>query len=109
MKVSSFISKDNLILKPEVDQLLGYEAEDFQNALLEGLNDKIICVVVDLSPVNFISSWGIGMLMHGLATTTNRGVAFKIAGVKENIMEVFKKIKIDTVLEIYSSLESALK
>lgn len=103
MKISSIKTNENFILKPEADQLLGYEAEDFQNALLEALKDDIKCVIVDLSSVNFISSWGIGMLMHGLATASNRDVGFKIMAVRPNIMDVFKKIKIDTVLEISPS------
>ena len=105
MKVTSLKSADSVTLKIEVEQVLGYEAEDFQNALVESLNENIKFIVVDLSYVNFISSWGIGMLMHGLATASNRGAGFKIVGVKANIMEVFKKIKIDTVLEITPSLD----
>jgi anti-anti-sigma regulatory factor len=47
------------------------------------------------------------MLIHGLATTTNRGGSFKIAGLAENVMQVFQKVKIDTVLDIYQSVDKA--
>ena len=47
------------------------------------------------------------MLIHGLATTTNRGGNFKIAGLADNVMQVFQKVKIDTVLNIYKTVELA--
>ena len=109
MNVSSKALNDNVILKFEVDHLLGYEENDFQGAVLKAINGKSKYIVVDLSLLNFISSWGIGMLIHGFTTAKNKGVNFIIAGVKENIMDVFKKTKIDTVLEFYSSVDLAVK
>jgi anti-anti-sigma regulatory factor len=48
------------------------------------------------------------MLIHGLATTTNRGSEFKLAGLTENVEQVFKKVKIDTVLEIHNTVQNAI-
>jgi anti-anti-sigma regulatory factor len=47
------------------------------------------------------------MLIHGLATTRNRGGELKIAGLAENVMQVFQKVKIDTVLSIYKTVDLA--
>ena len=107
MKLSSSIADKYSVIKIEVDQILGYEAQEFQDAILDSLEKKATIIIVDLSSVKFISSWGIGMLIHGLATATNRGGNFKIVGLTENVMQVFHKVKIDTVLNIYKTIEQA--
>ena len=107
MKISSQISEKFSIVKFEVDQVLGYEAQEFQDTILDSLDKNASFIIVDLSRVKFISSWGIGMLIHGLATTTNRGKSFKIVGLADNVMDVFKKVKIDTVLNIYKTVDMA--
>jgi anti-sigma B factor antagonist len=107
MSISTQIESKYSVIKFEVDQVLGYEAQEFQDALLNSLEQKVNCIIVDLSSVKYISSWGIGMLIHGLATTTNRGSIFRIAGLADNVMQVFQKVKIDTVLNIYKTVESA--
>jgi anti-sigma B factor antagonist len=107
MKISSTTADKYAIIKIEVDQVLGYEAQEFQDAILNSLEQNATIIIVDLSEVKFISSWGIGMLIHGLATTTNRGGSFKLVGLAENVMQVFQKVKIDTVLDIYKSVDMA--
>ena len=107
MSISTQIESKYSVIKFEVDQVLGYEAQEFQDALLNSLEQKVNCIIVDLSSVKYISSWGIGMLIHGLATTTNRGGIFRIAGLADNVMQVFQKVKIDTVLNIYKTVELA--
>lgn len=107
MKLSSSIEDKYSVIKFNIDQILGYEAQEFQDAVLNSLEQQVRCVIVDLSSVKFISSWGIGMLIHGLATTTNRGCEFKLAGLELNVMDVFRKVKIDTVLNIYKNVDAA--
>ena len=107
MKISSKIEAKYSVIKFNMEQILGYEAQEFQEAVLNSLEQKVNCIIVDLSLVKFISSWGIGMLIHGLATTRNRGSDFRLAGLADNVMQVFHKVKIDTVLNIYSNVEQA--
>jgi anti-anti-sigma factor len=108
MRLSSKIEDKYSIIRFDVDQVLGYEAQEFQDAVLNSLEQQIDCIIVDLATVKFISSWGIGMLIHGLATTTNRGRKFKLVSLTSNVMDVFKKVKIDTVLEIHDNLQNAI-
>lgn len=108
MKIASHTQDKYSVIKFNIDQILGYEAQEFQDAVLNSLEQQIDCIIVDLSSVKFISSWGIGMLIHGLATTTNRGRKFKLVNLTSNVMDVFKKVKIDTVLEIHDSLQNAI-
>lgn len=107
MRISSQISDKYSIIKFDINQILGYEAQEFQDEVLNSLDKKVNSIIIDLSSVKFISSWGIGMLIHGLATTTNRGSEFKLAGLADNVLQVFQKVKIDTVLNIYNSVDEA--
>jgi anti-sigma B factor antagonist len=107
MKLSLNIENKYSIIKFNIDQILGYEAQEFQDAILDSLDKKASCIIVDLSSVKFISSWGIGMLIHGLATTANRSGSFKVVGLADNVMQVFRKVKIDTVLSIYKTVDQA--
>ena len=47
------------------------------------------------------------MLIQRLATTHNRGASFKTIGLVDNILQVFQKVKIDTVLDINKLVERA--
>lgn len=108
MKIAAHTQDKCSVIKFNIDQILGYEAQEFQDAVLNSLDQQIDCIIVDLSSVKFISSWGIGMLIHGLATTRNRGGEFRLAGLAEGVRDVFHKVKIDTVLEIYSDVQNAI-
>lgn len=108
MKVTTIYQGKYAILKFENDKITGYEAQEFQESLLNSLEKNFKFIVVDLSAVTFISSWGIGMLIHGLTTTKNRGGKFKVACPVDTILSVFEKVKIDKVLNIYSTLDEAM-
>ncbi len=108
MKVTTQI-KDNFgIIKFEADRVLGNEGGEFQESLIKFLEKDIKKIIVDLSNVKFMSSWGIGMLMHGLITTKNRNGEFKIAALTDTVLMSIKTVKLDTILEIYDSVDSAL-
>ena len=96
-----------MIIKLQGEMMLGYEAEDFHNAISSSIENKKN-VVVDLSEVKFISSWGIGILIHGYTTAINAGRTFKLAAVPDNIKETFKKIKIDSTFQKFNSVDEAL-
>ncbi len=109
MKVSTQNRDKFGIIKFDSDKILGTEAGEFQENLIALLENKIKYIIVDLTGVKFVSSWGIGMLMHGLATTKNRSAEFRIAGMNDKVAKTFKNVKIFSVLDIFDSLESAMK
>ncbi len=108
MKVSTTEKEQFGILKFEIDKILGIEAGEFQESIVKLLDKNIRIIIIDLRRVKFVSSWGIGMLMHGMATTKNRGGEFMVAGLTENVAKTFKKLKISSVLDIYPSVEAAM-
>lgn len=55
---------------------------------------------IDLSGVNFMDSAGIATLVEGLQWSRNTGGRFVLAGLTENVRDVFSLSKLDTVFEI---------
>ena len=109
MKVKTRETENGLVITLEGEMMLGYEANDFHEAIENALDHDKKKIVVDLSNVQFISSWGIGILMYGYTTATNKRGEFKLVGVSEKISEIFKKIKIENVFEKYNTVGEALK
>jgi anti-sigma B factor antagonist len=91
------------------EMMLGYEAQDFHGAINDSLEKNKKKIVVDLSNLQFISSWGIGILIHGYTTVQNKTGTFVLAAVPEIVSESLKKTKLDTIFTKFDSVEDALK
>jgi len=65
-------------------------------------------VVCDLSRVGYLSSSALGMLIGLQRRVTQGGGRLRLSGVRDEIMEVFKITKLDTVLDMYKDLPSAI-
>ena len=109
MKVKTREIENAVIINLEGEMMLGYEANDFHEAIQSAIEKSKKNIVIDLCEVKFISSWGIGILIHGYTTATNEGISFKLARVPANINQTFRKIKIDTIFKQFESVEEALK
>jgi anti-sigma B factor antagonist len=108
MKINIEERDDAVIINLIGEMMLGYEANDFHEAILNAVDHNKKKIVVDLSNVKFISSWGIGILVYGYTTATNSGGEFKLAAVPTKIDEVLKKTKLDKIFEKYATVEEAL-
>lgn len=108
MKVTINDMENAAVIKLEGELLMGSEANDFQEAIQNCISENKKNVIVDLSALKFISSWGIGMLIHGYTTAQNRDTSFKLVSVPDAINETFRKIKIDTIFQQFNSVDDAL-
>ena len=88
------------LIKFNKDKLLGTEGVDFQNYVLDILDRGVHSIVVDLSLINFITSWGIGMLVHAFITTINRDAHFTLVGVNDKVRTILSKVKMDKIFHI---------
>ena len=95
------------IVKVELEKMLGYSGTDIQEAIMNSIKSDKKFIIVDLSKVTFISSWGLGMLTYGLTTAQNNGKEFMCAGVSEKVRNSFSKTKLDSVIKLYDSVEEA--
>lgn len=99
---------DTRIINLEGEMMLGYEANEFHETIRNALDESKKEIIVDLGNVKFISSWGIGILIYGYTTTINAGGHFKLASVPDNVHEVMKKVKLDSIFPQFSSVQDAL-
>lgn len=109
MKVKTEERDNAVIINLFGEMMLGYEANDFHEAILKAIESNKKNIVVDLSNVKFITSWGIGILVYGYTTTTNSGGKFKIVAVPEKVEQVLKTTNLDKVFDKYVTIEEALK
>jgi anti-sigma B factor antagonist len=82
------------------NKIIGTEAAGIQNAVLDLLEKENKTIVVDLSKVDYISSYGIGMLLYAHTTCTKRGFNFYVDGVNKKIAEILKMVHLDKIVEI---------
>jgi anti-sigma B factor antagonist len=97
-------------------QLLGFElggvldcyvADDFKTQALH-LLDPNCDVVVDLSPLEFVDSTGLGTLVGLYRRVRGRGRQIVLAGARPYVSRVMRVIKLDRVFDLYDAVEDAV-
>ena len=89
--------EDFTVIKFNKNKLLGTEAVEFQDSVLNTLDKGVNSIVIDLSTIEYVTSWAIGMLVHAYTTATNRKASFSIIGVTQKVKEILSKVKLDTI------------
>lgn len=84
--------------------IFGTEGVDFQKSVIQTLDKGVNSIVVDMSMVEFIASWGIGMLVHAFTTVTNRHAKFSLAGVNKNVLEILSKVRLNRIFEFRETI-----
>lgn len=102
MEFNVIDNKDKTVIRFNKDKLLGTEGVEFQNSVLNTLDKGVQNIVVDLSTVEYVTSWAIGMLVHAFTTSINRHAKFSLTGVSDRVNEILSKVRLNTVFEIHS-------
>ena len=100
MEINISDRKDYTVIKFNKHSVLGTEGVIFQDSILDTLDKGVNSIVIDMSMVEYITSWGIGMLVHAFTTTTNRNSQFTLSGVSKKVHEILSKVKLDTIFQI---------
>ena len=66
-----------------------------------------VCVIVDLSRMNYISSIGIPMLLNTAKSVSSQGGKMVLLNPQRNVAEVLEITGIPQIIPIYMDLESA--
>jgi len=108
MQVQTKDYDDAVVISLLGEMMLGYEAQDFHDAIHNSLEKNKKKIVIDLSNLQFISSWGIGILIHGYTTVNNKEGNFFLAAVPDIVNNSLKKTKLDTVFTKFATIDEAL-
>ena len=82
------------------NQLIGIESEKFQRLVQDSIDKGSKKITIDLSKVEFISSWGIGLLVHAYTSCMNRNINFNIEGVNAQVLNVLNQLKLTELFNI---------
>lgn len=104
MEVNINDHEDFTIIKFNKNKLLGTEAVEFQDSVLNTLDKGVNSIVIDLSSVEYVTSWAIGMLVHAFTTSTNRSAKFSLVGVTKRVYDILAKVKLDKIFPIQETI-----
>jgi anti-sigma B factor antagonist len=93
-------NQDKSIIIIDDSKLIGVEAEVFQNLVQNSIDNGSKNISIDLSKVEFISSWGIGLLVHAYTTCFNKKINFSLQGVNTQVMNLLSQIKLTELFNI---------
>ena len=103
----SFLPEDDaLIVKIEGDFLVG-KIKNFLSDVIKESSDYE-SVILDFSGVNFIDSYGIGILLSLLKELKKKDKELKICSLNKSVKNIFKKLQVYSFFEIYETCDDAL-
>lgn len=94
---------DKTIIVLNKEKILGNEAVEFQNTILDQIEGGSKKLAIDLGKVNYITSWGVGILIYAHTTCKNRNVDFSLSQVNNSVLDILKKVKLHEIFDIETS------
>lgn len=70
-------------------------------------NLKPACLIMDLAGVPFMDSAGLGVIMNTFVSAQSGGRKLFVTGVNDRVRALLEMTKVDAVLKIYESIETA--
>ena len=100
MEIKTQHSQDKSVIIIDNDKLIGNENEIFQKAVQESIDTGSKNISIDLSSVKYMSSMGIGILVHAYTTCFNKNIKFNIKGANEGVLNVLSHLKLTELFNI---------
>ncbi|MFZ0389032.1 MAG: STAS domain-containing protein [Calditrichia bacterium] len=96
--------QDKSVIVIDKNNIVGPETGGIQNAVLDLVENQAKTILLDLSKVNYISSYGIGMLMYAYTTCTKRNVEFYLTGVNEKVLKILEIVNLNKIFIIKDNI-----
>ncbi len=100
MDIHTEQDQDKSVIIIDKHKLIGVESETFQKQVQGALDNGSKEISVDLRNVEYISSWGIGLLVHAYTSCHNKNVKFSLKSVNSQVMNVLSQLKLTTLFNI---------
>ena len=100
MSYQAVYSEDRSVILIDQKELIGLQSEAFNNLVQESIDKLSKIISIDLSKVQFISSLGIGLLVHAYTTCMKRNIKFNLQGVNSQITKVLTQVKLAGIFNI---------
>ena len=100
MGYKAVYNEDKSVIIVNQNELIGLHSAEFNNLIQESIDKVRKNISVDLSKVQFISSMGIGLLVHAYTTCAKKNIDFNLQGVNDHIMKVLNQVKLTQIFNI---------
>ncbi|MBN1479074.1 anti-sigma factor antagonist [candidate division KSB1 bacterium] len=106
LKITNSVEDKVAVLKiaGEVDMFSSPQA---RNAIMELVKQRVPRVVVELSGVSYMDSSGVATLIEGLQLCQKYNGTLVVAGLRDNVREVFELTRLDKIFQIYKDVDTA--
>jgi len=104
MEININDREDCTVIKLNKHSVFGTEGIVFQETIQKTLDKGVNSIVIDMSMVEYIASWGIGMLVHAFTTVTNRHAKFSLSGVNQNVLEILSKVRLNRIFDFHETI-----
>lgn len=94
-----------LVLSGRVDYQASHRLREQIEQVLKAASPRL---VLDLSRVPTMDSGGIGTVVAAFVTAKRSGGRLLLAGPSKNVRQVLRTTRLDTVMEVFPSVEQAL-
>lgn len=90
------------------ERLDAHNSNELKAQLLNLFEEGKVNIVIDLSPVRFIDSSGLGALVSGFKNASSRDGGLKLCGLQTQVKSMFELTRLHRVFEIFPGTEEAL-
>jgi anti-sigma B factor antagonist len=107
LNTQSLMQTAGLLVTIESETLDAGNCKEFKELVQPSLNNHGL-VVLDLSPLKFVDSSGLGALLSCLRTMNNKDSQLKLIGLSKPVRALFELVRMHRIFSIYNSLDEAL-
>ncbi len=100
---------DIWVLTPQGQLVGGDETTELEEKIRNLASEGNQSLVIDLTEVEFINSWALGVLIGGHVNYSKRGGHIKLASMSKRIDQLLVITKLVRIFEVHSSLDEAIK
>lgn len=79
----------------------------FEHAIFDLLKEDVTFIVLDLAPLRFIDSAGLGAIISAMVSARRKDGALKIAALGGDVQNIVKRMNLDRVFDIYETVPDA--
>ena len=81
----------------------------FDNAIQKSIGEMVFLLAIDCNELNYISSAGLGVFISNMKTLQNNNGKFVLFGLKDTVLQVFRMLGLDQIIEICDTEKQAEK
>ncbi len=96
-----------VVLQVDEERLDAHNSETLKQELARLFAEGKAKVLVDLQPVRFIDSSGLGALVSGFKNASSRQASLKLSGLQSQVKSMFELTRLHRVFDTYETIQEA--